>query len=227
MILSQISQTRLNGGRMFLDTANTKVILDYMDLKSFRGVTTNPKILEENTMSIEKMITHSKLDKSYFLYVQINGETFNDMKKYYESIESLLTENIGLKIPVTKDGILFYHYIKEIKPDILTLGTVVYTPSQAIIGVQSGFDYIALYYNRIEVNGIDAKQMIHDLKEFIDRNGYKTQIMGAGFKTPSQVTDAYIAGVDNCTVTPEIFEALIHSDLVNLHVKTFSECERL
>lgn len=210
---------------LYLDTADEKEIEKNVTQGICVGVTTNPTILNRNNLTVIQAIEMLEKQKIASYFLQINGETYEAMMLSFKEIEPQLNSKVGVKIPVTMEGIKAYQTIRENYPDLCLLGTVVYDAMQGILAAQVGFDLIAVYYNRIEINGADPRTVVADIAKYIKNNDLKSRIMAASFRTKNQVKDAFLAGAHTCTVAPQIYRDLFVNTLTETDVRQFSSIE--
>ena len=125
-----------------------------------------------------------------------------------------------VKVPVNEAGLEAITRMK--RADIRVTATGIYTKTQAYMALESGADYLAMYYNRMETLDIDAFDTFCSVAQMISRYGYNAQILGASFKNISQVNRAFEAGAQTVTVDPAILKAALHLPIIDKCVKDFA-----
>lgn len=210
---------------MYLDTANLKHIADAMETGILKGVTTNPTILhKEGKPRAEQLKAIDALGVP-LLYVQLVGDTVEEMLDDYEELKGLEKElscELGIKIPITYVGLKTIKKVKELEPERKILGTAVYSSDQVILGALAGCDCVAPYYNRMQNNATDPDREIEKMRLFIDDRGLETKILAASFKNSSQVVNALVSGAHTCTVDYGVFRQMVDKDVALKAVDVFN-----
>lgn len=228
---------------LMLDVFNFDEIKDCLEKWPVTGITTNPSILKNDG----KIDIYKRLGDIYerlygSLHVQVVSTKADDMigeakyiidkisniaTKYRKGAEDLaqvekeVKQNVYIKIPVTEEGLVA---IKKLHgEDFKVTATAIYSTFQAVMAILAGANYVALYYDRMEGNGIDANQVISDTREFIDQTTTDCKILAASFKNASQVVNAYISGADAVTVTPNLIRAGLSIPVVTDAVSGFTK----
>lgn len=211
---------------MYLDTANLKQISDALETGVLKGVTTNPTILyKEGKPRAEQLKAIDELGAP-ILYAQLVGDTEEEMLADYEELKKLgeeLTNELGVKIPVTYIGLKVIRKVKEMDPDRKVLGTAIYSSDQVILGALAGCDYVAPYFNRMENNATNPVVEIEKMRLFIDDRGLDTKILAASFKNASQVVNALVAGAHTCTIDYSVFKQMVNKDVALKAVDVFNQ----
>lgn len=209
---------------MFIDSIDCSKIKRMLELEIFKGVTTNPTLLLLGKESRDKQIKNILKTGANLVFVQVVGYTVEEMFDDYEKIRQLDTGNqIGIKIPLNREGVKCIHKIKRQDNKRVLLGTAIYSTEQGIIGALAGCDYLAPYVNRMQVSGIDPKGVIKEIKKFIVSRDLKTKIMAASFKTSEQVLSALISGADTVTVPIDIAESFLYKPLAINAIEVFND----
>ena len=129
--------------------------------------------------------------------------------------------NLVIKIPVTLEGI---NAIKQLSArNIPTLGTAVYGAGQGFIAGLAGAKYIAPYVNRIDNQGGNGIQVVHELQTLLNLHCPQAKILAASFKTPRQVLDAMLAGCQAITISPDIAQLFLTDPAVFAAIDQFEQ----
>lgn len=191
--------------RLMLDSANLKDLQTALDIYPISGVTTNPQQIQEqgcidffsHLRSIRTLIGS---DRS--LHVQVLGRDKQTIIGEAEKICSLLGEDTYVAIPVTEEGLKAIHVLAQ--RDFNITATTVFSTIQGILAMLSGVKYVAVFYDRMLNNDIDAPRVIRELASLLWTNTSNTQVLAASFKNVSEITTSYASGAGCCTVRPEI-----------------------
>ncbi|MDG0896588.1 transaldolase family protein [Listeria innocua] len=209
---------------MFLDTGNLEEIKKALQFPFFEGVTTNPTILlKEN----QPRKTHIANIPAKLVFVQAAGLTEDEIWEDVLRIQEIKpTEGtvIGLKIPAHEAGIKVIATVRAKFPDAIILATAIFSSEQGYIAALSGADYLAPYYNRMEVSGLDAAKTIEELRYILDLQGLEdVKIMGASFKNSRQIMQALASGADTVTIGYDLFLQMMNKPLALESIEKFNE----
>ncbi|MBC2328811.1 transaldolase family protein [Listeria swaminathanii] len=209
---------------MFLDTGNLEEIKKALQFSFFEGVTTNPTILlKEN----QPRKTHIANIPAKLVFVQAAGltedEIWEDVVRI-QAIEPAQGTVIGLKIPAHEAGVKVIAQVRAKFPDAIILATAIFSSEQGYIAALSGADYLAPYYNRMEVSGLDAAKTIAELRYVLDLQGLEdVKIMGASFKNSRQIMQALASGADTVTISYDLFLQMMNKPLALESIEKFNE----
>ena len=206
-----------------------KLIIDHAGMDNIRrlydyypvcGVTTNPSILakaKRPPMEVLKEI------RSFIgtdeLHAQVISKTAEEMVREAEYIRSVLGAETYVKIPVTKEGLKAIKILK--KQGAFVTATCIYTHMQAYLAGQAGADYAAPYVNRMDNMGYNGIQIAKEIHDIYQKNGLKTQVLGASFKNCQQVLELLKYGVGACTVSPDVMDKFLDLAAVDAAVDDF------
>lgn len=188
-----------------LDTANLNDIETYQSYFPIAGVTSNPSIVKKEGKI--DFFSHMKQIRSIIgmeksLHIQVTASDAEGMLKDAQAILSKVDAKVYIKVPVTLEGIKVIKMLKANQVNVTA--TAIYTKQQGFLAIKAGADYIAPYYNRMEHNGMDAKETIASLASMIRQYDYQTKILAASFKNAGQIDQAFIAGAQSATMDPQI-----------------------
>ncbi|MBI9093486.1 MAG: fructose-6-phosphate aldolase [Sphaerochaeta sp.] len=191
--------------RLMLDSANLMDIERALDIYPIRGVTTNPQQIQSE--GCIDFFAHLKsirrlLGAERSLHVQVLGRDKATIIGEAEKICSILGEGTYVSIPVTEEGLKAIHVLAQ--RDFNITATTVFSTIQGILAMLSGVKYIAVFYDRMLNNDIDAPRVIRELSSLLWTNTSNTQVLAASFKNVSEITTSYASGAGCCTVRPEI-----------------------
>lgn len=209
---------------MFLDTGNLEEIKKALQFPFFEGVTTNPTILLKENRPRK---THIGSIQAKVVFVQAAGlteeEIWEDVLRI-QAIEPAEGTVIGLKIPAHEAGIKVIAKVRANFPNEIILATAIFSSEQGYIAALSAADYLAPYYNRMEVSGLDAAKTIEELRYVLDLQGLEdVKIMGASFKNSRQIMQALASGADTVTIGYDLFLQMMNKPLALESIEKFNE----
>ena len=122
-------------------------------------------------------------------------------------------EKVRIKISATWEGVKAASILTK-EHGISVLITIVFGMVQAITAAEAGVACIAPYVGRISdwhtvqgiTDGDKGVERVRDMQNYLRKYGYKTQVMGASFRSTEQVKQ--LAGTDLLTISPVVLEQL-------------------
>ncbi len=207
--------------QLYIDSAKIEEIKKALALGYVHGITTNPTLLKNAEVWKEYKNLRSFYSK---LLDMCDGEVFAQIpsqkpEKILEELEDLDMSRLIIKIPSVPDGI-------EIARSLVDRGysvcaTAVYTPSQAIAWSSLDADYVAVYFNRMESNGMDAKGIVKTILNVLSKT--RTKLLAASVKTTDQLDFLVSSGVEYITVGYDLVEKLIISENSQKDARAFDD----
>lgn len=187
------------------DTANIEAIRKYSAIYPITGVTSNPSIIKKegkidfysHFREIRSMIG---MERS--LHIQLTAPDEAAMMREADTVLNRVDDRVFIKVPTNETGLKVMRALKSEKVGVTA--TAVYSKIQGYLALETGADFIAPYYNRMENLDIDSFETIASLAEQIRNYGYKTKILAASFKNIAQVNAAFAAGAQTATLPPEL-----------------------
>jgi transaldolase len=192
--------------RFFLDTADTEEIVRIWQTGFLEGVTTNPTILARENIdpyvAIEKICD---ITEDLEVHVQLTETESEAMVKQTKRLKEI-SPRIVVKVPCVEEGYKACRILSARKFDVTM--TLCYSPMQALLAAKCGAEYIAPYVARAEERTGNA-QLLAQTKAVLDVNGFATKVLAASIRTPQQLVDAALAGVDAVTMSAALFGEMI------------------
>ncbi|MCL5032205.1 MAG: hypothetical protein M1542_03000 [Thermotogae bacterium] len=206
---------------LYVDSAKIDEIKKSLSLGYVHGITTNPTLLKKAEVWKESNNLRSFYSKILDLcdgevFVQIPSQKFEPI---LGELESLDMSRLIIKIPSVSSSV-------EIAKNLVDRGygicaTAVYTPSQAIVWASLDANYVAVYFNRMEVFGINALENVKTILNVLSKS--KTKVIAASVKTLDQMNLLVSTGVEYITIGYDLIEKLIESDNSQRDTKNFDE----
>jgi len=137
---------------------------------------------------------------------------------------SLLSQRVpGLvvKIPATAEGLAAIKKLKTMS--IPTLGTAGYVAGQGLWAALAGAEYVAPYVNRVDAQGGDGIEMVHELQQLLSLHAPAAQVLAASFKTPRQALECLLAGCQAITLPVDVAEQFLSAPAVQAAVEKFEQ----
>ncbi len=204
--------------QIFLDTANIEDIEYYKDF--IDGVTTNPSILSKHNTKDHKDIILKICELVHgHVSVEVVSETAEEMLKEGRAIAKL-HDQVCVKLPCTYDGL---RTCKILSSDgIATNVTLCFSATQAVLAAKCGATYISPFIGRLDDIGQDGLNLIEEIYEIYQQNGYETGILAASVRNTHHVLQAAMIGVDAITMSPKILQSCMEHHLTNAGLEIFA-----
>jgi len=206
--------------KIFVDTADVKVIRELAEMGVIDGVTTNPSLVAKQGKNFTEML------KEVVKIVDgpISAETVSlDAKGMLREAEELakIHKNIVIKVVNTPEGL---KAVKELtKRGIKTNVTLTFSANQALLAAKAGATYVSPFIGRLDDIGEDGMQLIRDIVQIYRNYDFKTQVLVASIRHPMHILEAAKIGADVATVPPEIIYKMFQHPLTDIGIKKFLE----
>jgi len=209
---------------IMIDSVNLVQVLYALENFPITGITSNPTILkkEGDIDAIEHLKTIKSLKpENCSLHIQVVSTQTDDIIKEAKYIAEIFGKDIYIKIPANVEGI---SAIKQLSKEGFNItATAVYSSYQGIMSALAGAKYIAVYYNRMEINKIDPNKVIKEIKTFIDNAKLDAKILGASFKRTEQIMNAFTSGCQSVTVSFDLLKEGLSLPIIEDAIKKFKE----
>lgn len=210
--------------KFFIDTANLAQIKEANELGILDGVTTNPSLMaKEGIKGQEAVVNHYKAICE-IVSGDISAEVIaTDFATIVEEGKKLaaIHPNIVVKVPMIKEGVKAIKWFTE--NGIRTNCTLVFSAGQAILAAKAGATYISPFIGRIDDTGWDGMELIHQLRQIFNMQGYKSEILAASIRNPNHIIKCAEAGADVCTCPLESILGLLKHPLTDIGLAKFLE----
>ena len=199
--------------RLFIDSAQ---FADWEKLAAtglLYGATTNPLILQKQGMKVnshayETMILRAQDLGLKELQIQVSG--LENPVKAAESIKSfykMWPAGVVAKVPLAAGGLAVLEYLP---PEIPITFTAAYSSQQAILAAAKSSRYIAPYYGRLLEAAQPADKIVDDMLAICEPKGVR--VLVASLRSAEQVVFLAERGHDTFTLSPAVFDELLHCD---------------
>jgi transaldolase len=210
--------------KFFIDTANLAQIKEANDLGILDGVTTNPSLMaKEGIKGNDAVMQHYKT-----ICEIVDGDISAEViSTDYEGIIAegkvlaAIHPNIVVKVPMIKEGIKAIKWFTE--NGIKTNCTLIFSAGQAILAAKAGATYVSPFIGRIDDGGWDGMQLIHQIRQIFNVQGFKTEILAASIRNPNHIIACAEAGADVCTCPLTSILGLLKHPLTDIGLAQFLE----
>lgn len=210
--------------KFFIDTANLAQIQEANDFGILDGVTTNPSLMAKEGIKGQEAIMQHYKDICAIVDGPVSAEVIStEFKGMVEEGLKLaaLHDNIVVKVPMIKEGIKAIKYFTD--NDIKTNCTLVFSAGQALLAAKAGATMVSPFIGRIDDAGWDGVQLIEQIVNLYNAQGFMTEVLAASIRTPLHIIKCAEAGADICTCPLSSIMGLLNHPLTDIGLAKFME----
>src|SRR6266403_2019453 len=198
--------------RLFVDSADQKQIVHWLEQGVVDGVTTNPSImfkdgvtdLEEGARRLAALLGERPLS------VEV---TSNDHKTMLEQARTFTTwaRNIVIKIPIVNEfGESCLGVVHRLSQEGIGVNaTAILSFNQAILAAKAGATYVSIFAGRVAAEGNDPAVIIRNVRRWLDDWGLSARIIVGSIRTVMDVQIAALAGAHIITIPPQFLPKMV------------------
>ena len=206
-----------------IDTVDLEEIKDAVEHMPIVGVTSNPSIVKRTSPA--KFFDHMReirniIGKERSLHVQVISKDCETIVKEAHRILEEIDDQVYIKVPVSYEGLKAIKILKS--EGVNVTATAVYDLMQAYFALAAGANYIAPYVNRIGNLGADPMELISNLQDRIEDDGYDCKIVAASFKGVEQVKNAFNYGAEAITAPYAVLKQVFANPNIDKAVTDFN-----
>ncbi len=208
--------------KFFIDTANLEQITEAQNLGILDGVTTNPSLMaKEGITGDSNIISHYKkiceiVDGD--VSAEVISTEFDGMVDEGNRL-SKISDQIVVKIPMTKNGVMALKYFSN--NNIKTNCTLIFSPGQALLAAKAGANYVSPFIGRLDDISSDGLSLISEIRQIFDNYNFKTEILSASIRHNMHIIDCAKIGSDVVTAPLSSIIGLLNHPLTDSGLKKF------
>jgi transaldolase len=211
--------------KFFIDTANLAQIKEAHDLGILDGVTTNPSLMAKEGIKGQEAVykhyvTICEIVANGDISAEVVSTDFDGIIGEGKKLAAL-HKNIIVKVPMIKDGVKAIKWFTD--NGIATNCTLVFSAGQAILAAKAGAKYVSPFIGRIDDSGWDGVQLISQIRQIYDIQGFKTEILAASIRSALHIIQCAEVGADVCTCPLESILGLLKHPLTDIGLAKFLE----
>jgi transaldolase len=208
--------------KFFIDTANLNEIKQAQMLGVLDGVTTNPSLMAKEGITGKNNILKHYVDICNIVTGDVSAEViaidYDGMIKEGEELADL-HEQIVVKLPMTKEGIMACKYFSD--KGIKTNVTLVFSAGQAILAAKAGAGYVSPFIGRLDDVSTDGLALIEEIRQIYDNYGYETEILAASVRHTMHIVNCAKIGADVMTGPLSAIMGLLKHPLTDIGLAQF------
>ncbi|MCW5725794.1 MAG: fructose-6-phosphate aldolase [Maricaulaceae bacterium] len=204
--------------KLFLDTAEVKVIEALSETGLVDGVTTNPSLVAKAGGDFFDALAAICRAVAGPVSAEVVATQADAMVAEGERLRRV-ADNIVVKLPLTFEGLKACRRLKDKgHPANVTL---CFSVPQALLAAKAGAMFVSPFIGRLDDIGEDGMALICDIRTAYDNYGLDTQILAASIRSEAHVRQAILAGADAATLPPPWFEAMVKHPLTDKGLAAF------
>ncbi len=203
---------------LFADTADTKVLAELNETGLIDGVTTNPTIIAKSGRNMFEVIKEICELIEGPISAEVAATDAATMIKEGEKLATIAS-NVVIKVPLTLEGLKATKALSS--QGLMTNVTLCFSVNQALLAAKAGATFVSPFVGRLDDQGADGMQLIHDIRTLYDNFDFDTEILAASLRTPGHVAQAALAGADCATLPPQTFLDMFKHPLTDKGLETF------
>ncbi len=208
--------------KFFIDTANLEQIKEAQALGVLDGVTTNPSLMAKEGISGKNNVLKHYVAICNIVAGDVSAEViatdYDGMIREGEELAEL-HEQIVVKLPMTKEGIMACKYFSD--RGIKTNVTLVFSAGQALLAAKAGATYVSPFIGRLDDISTDGLVLIEEIREIYDNYGYDTQILAASVRHTMHIVNCAKIGADVMTGPLSAITGLLKHPLTDIGLAQF------
>lgn len=208
--------------KFFIDTANLNQIKEAQALGVLDGVTTNPSLMAKEGITGKDNILKHYVNICKLVEGDVSAEVIaTDYEGMIREGEELaeLNEQIVVKIPMTKEGIMACKYFSD--KGIKTNVTLVFSAGQALLAAKAGATYVSPFIGRLDDISTDGLNLIDEIRMIYDNYAFETQILAASVRNTMHIVNCAKIGADVMTGPLSSILGLLKHPLTDLGLEQF------
>lgn len=195
-------------------------MVDLLATGLFRGVTTNPAILDKaglGSIDIPDVIRWATAAGAERVFVQAWGTSADDMVELGRQFRQI-SGNVVVKVPYSMEGVVA---AKRLSEDGEVLVTAVHSDAQVLPIVLANATYLAPFVGRMDQAGRDGVDAALGMQRALHGLATETRLLAGSLRRPAQLLQLAQAGVSHFTMAPAVWRLFFEDDVTQAAVANF------
>ena len=209
---------------LFLDSADSREIENWLGQGVIDGITTNPSILlKDGAYDYQQAAARlCKLSGSRPVSVEVTTNQPAQMLQQARELAAI-SPNIVIKIPVVNErGESCLGAMHGLSAEgIRVNATALLSFNQAMLSVKAGAAYVSLFAGRIADEGHDPAVVVKQVRGWLDDWGYTAKIIVGSIRSVIDVQNAALAGAHIITIPPQFLPKMVDHQYTRETVRQF------
>ena len=204
--------------QFFIDTAEIAVLRELAETGLVDGVTTNPSLIAKSGRNFLETIQEICELIPGPVSAEVAAVDAPTMLAEGRKLAKIAT-NVVVKVPLTFEGLKAVRTFSD--EGIQTNVTLCFSAVQALMAAKAGASYISPFVGRLDDQGADGIELLHEIRAIYDQFDIDTEILAASLRSVPHVKAAALAGSDCATIPPSVFRELIKHPLTEKGLEVF------
>ena len=188
--------------KIFLDTADLKVVKYHLETGLIDGVTTNPSLILKSGAQLTDRIKELADIGVPDISAEVVGETSEEMLSMAESLYSI-SPQVTIKVPCTKEGLKACKFLSD--RGIRVNVTLIFSVAQAIMAAKAGATYVSPFVGRCNDNSFSGVELVRAIAGTYNVHGVETEVLAASLRDVHHVSRCFLYGAKVVTMPPKVF----------------------
>ena len=208
--------------KIFLDTADTKLLHDGFLTGLIDGVTTNPSLIRKSGRDPEDVYRELR----DIGYNDISMEVVGDgpaMVVEGRRLAKVFGKCATIKVPCTPEGLFA---CRELSRELIKVNvTLIFSQVQAILAAKAGAAYVSPFVGRVDDNSFGGLCLVKDIANVYAKQnwGSRTEVLAASIRNVRDVGRAFEYGANICTIPPAVFNKMYNHILTDKGLEIFEQ----
>ena len=208
--------------KIFLDTADTKLLHDGFLTGLIDGVTTNPSLIRKSGRDPEDVYRELR----DIGYNDISMEVVGDgpaMVVEGRRLAKVFGKCATIKVPCTPEGLFA---CRELSREMIKVNvTLIFSQVQAILAAKAGAAYVSPFVGRVDDNSFGGLCLVKDIANVYAKQnwGARTEVLAASIRNVRDVGRAFEYGANICTIPPAVFNKMYNHILTDKGLEIFEQ----
>ena len=207
--------------KIFLDTADTKVIQKHYLTGLIDGVTTNPSLIMKSGRDPEKVYEELVSMGIKDISMEVVGDE-QEMVAEGIRLANKFGDAATIKLPCTEEGLLVCDHLSK-NLGIRTNVTLIFCAAQAVLAAKAGATYVSPFVGRLDDQSIAGLEVVRSISELYRIHGVKTQVLAASIRNVQRAIRSWYNGAEICTMPPKVFEDMYKHVLTEKGIDIFNK----
>ena len=192
--------------KFFVDTADTSEISELKELGIMDGVTTNPSLILKSGRPMREVVGEiCEIASGLPVSAEVVATDAEGMIREGTNLAEIAS-NVVVKVPLTWDGLKACRNLSD--SGIHVNATLCFSANQSLLAAKAGARFISIFMGRLNDIGLDASEVLADVRQILSEYSFQSQILAASLRSPLHVTEAALAGAEAITAPPGILRKL-------------------
>jgi transaldolase len=182
------------------------------------GVTTNPSLISKEEGRFRDIVR----DICAVVDGPVSVEaTSMDTEGILEEARDFATwsDNIVVKVPFIKEGVRALPVLRDEGIDTNT--TLIFSPSQALIAMKAGTNYVSPFVGRLDDIGHNGMDIVAEIVNMTQMYAFDAEVIVASIRHPLHVLESARMGADIATIPAGVLEKMFSHPLTDKGLESF------